>query len=140
MKNDMYELPDTLYDFAQIPNFHTVIEDLANLAEAEDWNYHNQTDPQTDYPILENYLRNTYIRLARERKLHIRRILSTAALTQGCYRKTSTNLYMHNLRKTQIRMWAAIGIFQSSSEEVNMRYKDTHSYQKWHFIGMTQLN
>ena len=43
MKNDMYELPDTLYDFAQIPNFHTVIEDLANLAEAEDWNYHNQT-------------------------------------------------------------------------------------------------
>ena len=65
MKNDMYELPDTLYDFAQIPNFHTVIEDLANLAEAEDWNYHNQTDPQTDYPILENYLRNTYIRLAR---------------------------------------------------------------------------
>jgi len=71
---------------------------------------------------------------------HIRRILSTAALTQGCYRKTSTNLYMHNLRKTQIRMWAAIGIFQSSSEEANMRYKDTHSYQKWHFIGMTQLN
>ena len=128
MKNDMYELPDTLYDFAQIPNFHTVIEDLANLAEAEDWNYHNQTDPQTDYPLPE------------KRKLHIRRILSTAALTQGCYRKTSTNLYMHNLRKTQIRMWAAIGIFQSSSEEVNMRYKDTHSYQKWHFIGMTQLN
>lgn len=69
MKNDMYELPDTLYDFAQIPNFHTVIEDLANLAEAEDWNYHNQTDPQTDYPILENYLRNTYIRLAREKKI-----------------------------------------------------------------------
>ena len=68
--------------------------------------------------------------------MHIRRILSTAALTQGCYRKTSTNLYMHNLRKTQIRMWAAIGIFQSSSEEANMRYKDTHSYQKWHFIGM----
>ena len=31
MKNDMYELPDTLYDFAQIPNFHTVIEDLASL-------------------------------------------------------------------------------------------------------------
>ena len=69
MKNDMYELPDTLYDFAQIPNFHTVIEDLANLAEAEDWNYYNQTDPQTDYPILENYLRNTYIRLAREKKI-----------------------------------------------------------------------
>ena len=134
MKNDMYELPDTLYDFAQIPNFHTVIEDLANLAEAEDWNYHNQTDPQTDYPILENYLRNTYIRLAREKKI------AYSTDSKYCYRKTSTNLYMHNLRKTQIRMWAAIGIFQSSSEEANMRYKDTHSYQKWHFIGMTQLN
>lgn len=138
MKNDMYELPDTLYDFAQIPNFHTVIEDLANLAEAEDWNYHNQTDPHI--PFWRTTCEIRIFALPEKRKLHIRRILSTAALTQGCYRKTSTNLYMHNLRKTQIRMWAAIGIFQSSSEEANMRYKDTHSYQKWHFIGMTQLN
>ena len=33
MKNDLFDLPDSLYDFAQISDFHGVIEDLANLAE-----------------------------------------------------------------------------------------------------------
>lgn len=69
MKNDMYDLPESLYSFAYIPNFHAVVAGLANMVELEDWNYHNQVDPQTDYPILENYVRNTYIRLAREKKI-----------------------------------------------------------------------
>ena len=68
MKYDMYELPESLYEFAQISDFHGVIEDLAAMAEDEDWNYHNTTST-SDLPILENYIRNTYIRLSREKKI-----------------------------------------------------------------------
>ena len=67
MKHDMYELPESLYEFAQINDFHGVIEDLAAMAEDEDWNYHN-TPSTSNLPILENYIRNTYIRLSREKK------------------------------------------------------------------------
>lgn len=68
MKRDMYELPESLYEFAQINNFHGVIEDLASIAEDEEWNYHN-TVSKSSLPILENYIRNTYIRLSREKKV-----------------------------------------------------------------------
>lgn len=68
MKHDMYELPESLYEFAQINDFHGVIEDLAAMAEDEDWNYHNATST-SNLPILENYIRNTYIRLSREKKV-----------------------------------------------------------------------
>lgn len=69
MKRDMYDLPETLYDFAQIPDYYATIENLAALVEDEDWNYHNTPSTQTNYPILENYIRNTYIRLSREKKV-----------------------------------------------------------------------
>lgn len=69
MKRDVFDLPESLYEFAQIADFYGVIEDLANLVEDEDWNYHNTPGTTTDFPILENYIRNTYIRLAREKKV-----------------------------------------------------------------------
>ena len=68
MKHDMYELPESLYKFAQINDFHAVIKDLADIAEKEDWNYHNTTST-SNFPILENYIRNTYIRLSIEKKI-----------------------------------------------------------------------
>lgn len=69
MKNDLYELPDTLYDFAQFPDFYNDIQDLSNLAEAEDWSYHTTPSPGTNLPILVNYLKNTYTKIAREKKV-----------------------------------------------------------------------
>lgn len=68
MESNISNLPDTLYDFAQIPVFHDVIDDLANMAEKEDWDYH-QTHSEVNHPILENYIRNTYTRLSREKKI-----------------------------------------------------------------------
>ena len=66
MKHDMYELPESLYEFAQINDFHGVIEDLAAMAEDEDWNYHNTTSA-SNLPILENYIRNLYSAVKREK-------------------------------------------------------------------------
>ena len=68
MKHDKYELPESLYEFAQIGDFQGVIESLATIAEEEDWNYHHTTSSLT-LPILVNYIRNTYIRLSREKKI-----------------------------------------------------------------------
>lgn len=67
MKNDIYELSESLYEFAQIPNFPYVIEDLKNMVEDEDWTYHNTSTAST-YPILENYINNTYKRIAIEKR------------------------------------------------------------------------
>lgn len=70
MKNDVFDLPDSLYDFAQIHDFPRVIEQLSILAEDEDWDYHHSTDANgSGRQILENYIRNTYRRLATEKKI-----------------------------------------------------------------------
>lgn len=70
MKNDAFDLPESLYEFAQISDFPKVVENLSNLAEQEDWTYQHSADTdKTGYPILANYIRNTYRRLATEKKI-----------------------------------------------------------------------
>ena len=68
MKNDIYDLPDSLYEFAQFPDFYNDIQALCDAAEVEDWSYHS-TPGYGDIPILVNYIRNTYVKLAREKKI-----------------------------------------------------------------------
>lgn len=65
----MYDLPEVLYDFAQFSGFRDSMIILADLAEPEDWNYHGETVANTNRPILENYFKNTYARLAIEKKI-----------------------------------------------------------------------
>lgn len=69
MKNDIYDLPESLYDFAQIPDYHNVIQQLSNMAESEDWSYHSTPMVGTNIPILENFINNTYKRIAIEKKV-----------------------------------------------------------------------
>ncbi len=65
------DLPESLLDFAYIPGFDNgTIDNLANLAAPEDWDYHNTPSEQSK-PILHNYLRYTYKRIAEERKIVI---------------------------------------------------------------------
>jgi len=37
VKNDKYDLPDSLYDFAQISDYPKVIARLSSIVETEDW-------------------------------------------------------------------------------------------------------
>jgi hypothetical protein len=70
MKNDIYDLPDSFYDFAQFGDFQTSINFLKQMAEDEDWTYHNTSSSRiSGFPILENYVKNTYHRLAIEKKV-----------------------------------------------------------------------
>lgn len=60
--------PDNLYDLVFIPHMDDRLDELAELAEPEEWTYrHTKTDHHK--PILFNYLRYTYRRLAEEDKI-----------------------------------------------------------------------
>lgn len=60
--------PDDLLQFAFIPETNDRLAELAAEAEGEDWEYHN-TQSQYPRPILYNYVRYTYRRLAEELKI-----------------------------------------------------------------------
>jgi hypothetical protein len=60
--------PEDLWDFGFFPERDERLRELAQLAEPEDWTY-KYTKIDHEYPILFNYLRYTYRRLAEESKL-----------------------------------------------------------------------
>jgi len=60
--------PQDLFDFAWIPDFDDRLQELAKKAEPEDWDYHNPPSSHP-VPILYNYIRYTYKRIAEERKV-----------------------------------------------------------------------
>lgn len=62
--------PEALFDLVFIPNLEDRLDELAALAEPEEWDYHN-TPTEHRKPILFNYLRYTYSRLAEEGKVAV---------------------------------------------------------------------
>ncbi|MBS1788927.1 MAG: DUF3825 domain-containing protein [Acidobacteria bacterium] len=65
-----YDLPSLFNEFALMPKFTDDIEYLASLAEKEEWDYKN-TQNTNSKPILRNYLKYTYKRIAEEKKVAI---------------------------------------------------------------------
>ncbi len=68
MKNDKFDLPDDFKSFALMPKYTENIKHLQSIAEFEDWTYQN-TPMESEFPILENYLKYTYKRIAEEKKV-----------------------------------------------------------------------
>ena len=65
-----HDFPESLSEFALIPRFDEKIRELASMAENEDWEYHHA--PTTiEKPVLVNYIRYTYKRIAEERKIAV---------------------------------------------------------------------
>lgn len=60
--------PDDLFDFAYIPNSQQMLDSLSALAEKESWDYQN-TPAIQHKPVLLNFLKYTYRRLAEEEKI-----------------------------------------------------------------------
>lgn len=77
-----YNLPENFRDFAFMPRFDTDLESLAQLAEPEDWVYRN-TPSRGDLPILENYIKYTYKRIAEEKKVAVTQDESSACWNTG---------------------------------------------------------
>ena len=64
----MADWPDELFDFSFIPDTDSKLKDLAEAAEEEDWGYQH-TPTEHPYPVLFNFIRYTYQRLAEEQKI-----------------------------------------------------------------------
>lgn len=66
-----YDLPQNFREFAFMPKWDNDIVYLATeLAEYEDWGYKNSPSP-TPHPVLENYIKYTYKRIAEEKKVAV---------------------------------------------------------------------
>ena len=66
----MTEWPDDLFDFAFVPDLDTRLTELAEKAEPEDWEY-QYTETEHSHPVLFNFIRYTYRRIAEENKIVI---------------------------------------------------------------------
>jgi hypothetical protein len=60
--------PNDLFDFAFIPVLDENLNTLKDLAEAEDWTYQHAPSDHP-FPVLYNYVRYTYRRVAEESKI-----------------------------------------------------------------------
>jgi Domain of unknown function (DUF3825) len=65
-----HDRPEALFEFAYIYRWEDQLADLAALAEPEDWEYHRISAPRPR-PVLSNYVRYTYVRVAEESKIAI---------------------------------------------------------------------
>ena len=59
---------EDFFDFTFIPNMDDSLQDLAEQAEPEDWAYQN-TPSDHSLPVLYNYIRYTYKKIAEEGKI-----------------------------------------------------------------------
>mgnify|MGYP000235013551 CR=1 FL=1 len=124
MKNDVYDLPDDLSSFAQIISFPKVIEDLAEQAEEEDWTYRNTAaynNSTIKFPILVNYINNTYRRLAIEKKIAFSKDKNHACFDTGLTTRSQKEpLYMlfeKNKNENTQQYWFFKKVFRSGESD-----------------------
>jgi hypothetical protein len=88
-----YDLPDSFHEFALMPRFDEQIEVLANLADSEDWDYHHTACPESR-PILRNYVKYTYRRIAQEKKIAVTKDEKHACWNTGLVTPHQEALYI----------------------------------------------
>src|SRR5690242_2385039 len=88
-----YDLPDTFQGFAFMPKFDEQIEYLASIAEPEDWDYHN-TPCGESKPILRNYLKYSYRRIAQEKKIAVTQDEKHACWNTGLVTAHQESIYI----------------------------------------------
>ena len=62
--------PDDLFQFAYLRDWNEELKILAELAEEEDWAFHHSHNTSA-HPVLSNYIKYTYKRLAEEGKIAV---------------------------------------------------------------------
>jgi hypothetical protein len=90
----MTVFPEDLFDFAFIHNLDQRLDSLAEMAEPEPWDYQN-TPTSHHKPILYNYLRYTYARLAEEEKIELSEDGQYVVFNTGLVTPNQEPLYAH---------------------------------------------
>ncbi len=122
-KNDIYDLPENLlaernlstgtYEknaFAHFENYASAIANLAQLAENEDWSYHQSSNTgDFQYPILSGYLKYTYKRLSAEKKVSFSKDNKLACFDTGLLTAKQLEpiyaLFTENTYQTATEYW-----------------------------------
>lgn len=113
--------PEDLFGFAFIPDMPENIRKLVDLAEEEDWSYHN-TESERPHPILYNYIRYTYRRIAEERKIALSEDGQSCCFNIGLVTPNQEALYVsfEPNRSEGAQHWYFKGWFRRGQRELNI--------------------
>ncbi|MEG3438462.1 DUF3825 domain-containing protein [Pannus brasiliensis CCIBt3594] len=112
--------PVDFFEFAFIPNLDTSLQDLAQEAEAEDWNYQN-TPSDRPLPILYNYIRYTYRKVAEEGKIALSEDGQYSCFNTGLVSTNQEAIYasFEVNRRTDVQPWYFKNWFRRGRWELN---------------------
>lgn len=116
----MTDWPEDLLDFAFFPEIDERLEELAGEAEAEDWAYHNMPSAHR-FPILFNYIRYTYRRVAVEDKIELSDDAQYCCWNCGLVTEAQEPLFasFEINRKEGMQPWFFKGWFRKGRWELN---------------------
>jgi hypothetical protein len=119
MKNDKTLFTEELFDWAYIKNFKDVIQALANMAEPESWQYTNHPSPYSDNPILENYLKYTYKKISKERKIAFDKTDTFCCFNTGLVTLYQEQIYIEFKENVAPgnQFWMYKGLFRKGEQE-----------------------
>ena len=118
---DPYEFPENFYDFAFMPRFEEHLDTLASMAEPEEWNYQN-TPSDRPKPILRNYLRYTYKRIAEEKKIVVTPDEENACWNTGLVTPNQESIYIlfeKNLFDDRTTYWHFSGFARKGERDIS---------------------
>jgi hypothetical protein len=119
----MQAWPNDLFDFAWFPDRDSQFKELAQLSEDEDWEYHNSENPGGyEAPILFNYIRYTYRRIANERKIGLSDNGDFACFNTGLVTPNQEPFFASfevNHRQDAQQQWYFKGWFRRGQWELN---------------------
>lgn len=111
---------EDLFDFAFIPNMDDNLQNLATEAEPEEWAYQN-TDSDHSLPILYNYIRYTYRKIAEEGKIALSEDGQYSCFNTGLVTSSQEAIYasFEVNRKEAAQPWFFKGWFRQGRWELN---------------------
>lgn len=105
-----------LFDYTWFSDFHGSIEELKSIAMKEDWDY--KKNPIGKNPILENYIKHTFVKLYEEKKVLEQNgysVFNTELVTD--YQEEIFAFSQYNKRQSSIK-WFFIGWRKSSDRDL----------------------
>jgi hypothetical protein len=112
--------PEDFFEFAFVPEIDEQLEDLSSLAEPEDWLYHH-TESEHPFPILFNYIRCTYARLAEEHKIALSEDGQFSCFNTGLVTPNQESIYasFETNRREEAQPWFFKGWYRRGQWELN---------------------
>jgi Domain of unknown function (DUF3825) len=112
--------PEDLFDFAFIYVVNDRLQQLAAMAETEDWTY-KHTQSEHPFPILFNYVRYTYRRVAEEGKIALSEDGQFACFNTGLVTPNQEPLYasFDTNRKEGVQPWFFKDWYRRGEWELN---------------------